>query len=136
MVLGRGRDANRGNFVVLRHANGYVSQYFHLSRFAKRLRSGQRVEQGQIIGAVGSTGLSSGPHLHYGLLKNNRFLNPLRLQLPSITPLPKAAIPSFRKYCELICAPFSRPEPEFSAAARGIKIQPLPVPAGRSRNPK
>jgi murein DD-endopeptidase MepM/ murein hydrolase activator NlpD len=126
VMIGRGRDSGRGNYLIIRHSNGFTSQYFHLSRFAQNLSSRQRVEQGQVVGYVGSTGLSTGPHLHYGLLKNGRFLNPLRLQSPNVAPLPKQAIDGFRKYCEQICLPLSQPQKLSPAKKIGIKVRPLP----------
>jgi hypothetical protein len=96
--------------VIIRHANGFASHYYHLQRFAAGLRPGQRVEQGQVIGTVGSTGLSTGPHLHYGLARNGRFLNPLRLQSPSVAPLPRESLAEFQDYCSRIFAPISRPQ--------------------------
>jgi murein DD-endopeptidase MepM/ murein hydrolase activator NlpD len=110
VVSGRGRDSDRGNYLIIRHGNGFTSQYFHLSRLAKNLSSKQRVEQGQVVGYVGSTGLSTGPHLHYGLLKNGRFLNPLKLRSPNVAPLPRQALDGFRKYCDRIFLPLSRHE--------------------------
>jgi murein DD-endopeptidase MepM/ murein hydrolase activator NlpD len=110
VVSGRGRDKGRGNYVIIRHANGYASHYYHLQRFASGLRRGLRVEQGQVIGTVGSTGLSTGPHLHYGLQHNGRFLNPLRLQSPSVAPLPRERLAEFQDYCSRIFAPISRPQ--------------------------
>jgi murein DD-endopeptidase MepM/ murein hydrolase activator NlpD len=110
VVTGRGRDSGRGNYVIIRHANGFASHYYHLQRFAAGLRPGQRVEQGQVIGTVGSTGLSTGPHLHYGLARNGRFLNPLRLQSPSVAPLPRESLAEFQDYCSRIFAPISRPQ--------------------------
>ncbi len=75
-----------GNTVRLRHANGYETMYGHLSRV--RVRPGQRVGQGDTIGAVGSTGLSTGPHLDYRMLRNGGFVNPLAIQLPPAEPVP------------------------------------------------
>ncbi|MCB9591910.1 MAG: M23 family metallopeptidase [Sandaracinaceae bacterium] len=69
------RGAN-GNLVSLRHENGYETHYAHLSRFASGLARDARVEQRQIIGYVGSTGRSTGPHLHFGLKRNGRFVDP------------------------------------------------------------
>ena len=126
VISGRGRDSGRGNYLIIRHGNGFTSQYFHLSRFAQNLRSRQRVEQGQVVGYVGSTGLSTGPHLHYGLLKNGRFLNPLKLQSPTVAPLPRQAIDGFRKYCDQICLPLSQPQKLTPAKTIGIKVRPLP----------
>ncbi|HEX4892782.1 MAG TPA: M23 family metallopeptidase [Hyphomicrobiaceae bacterium] len=68
-----------GNYVRIRHANGYQTAYSHLSRFASGVVEGTRVVQGQVIGFLGSTGLSTGPHLHYEVLVGNRFVDPLKL---------------------------------------------------------
>lgn len=136
VVNGRGRDGGRGNYVTIRHANGFVSCYYHLSRFAGGLRVGLRVEQGQVVGTVGSTGLSTGPHLHYALLKNGRYLNPLQLQSPSLVPLPKEKIVEFQKYCSLIFAPFS-PTPASPALSKipVMKGAP-PLPVSNFRDPR
>jgi murein DD-endopeptidase MepM/ murein hydrolase activator NlpD len=71
-----------GKWISIRHANGYETGYAHQTRFARGIRVGQRVRQGQVIGYVGSTGLSTGPHLHYEVLVNNRAVNPMRIRLP------------------------------------------------------
>jgi murein DD-endopeptidase MepM/ murein hydrolase activator NlpD len=134
LVTGRGREGGRGNYVTLRHANGYASNYYHLSRFASGLRAGQRVEQGQVIGTVGSTGLSTGPHLHYGLLKNGRFLNPLRLQSPSVAPLPPQMLAAFQAYCASVCAPFSGLQTGRAIQGLPVQARPLALPANRLRS--
>jgi len=69
-----------GNTVVIRHNNGYMTRYYHLSKFARGLKAGQYVQQKQVIGYVGTTGLSTGPHLHFGLTKNGQFVDPLKLK--------------------------------------------------------
>ena len=71
-----------GNYVRIRHANGYQTAYSHMTRIAPGVQDGVKVRQGQIIGYVGSTGLSSGPHLHYEVLINSRFVDPLSIQVP------------------------------------------------------
>jgi murein DD-endopeptidase MepM/ murein hydrolase activator NlpD len=76
------RKGQYGNYVRLRHANGYQTTYAHMSRIAEGVRPGGRVRQGQVIGYVGSTGLSSGPHLHYEVLINNSFVDPMRIEVP------------------------------------------------------
>ncbi len=97
IVLSKTYDKNNGNQVKLKHMNGYITYYNHLSRFAKGLKKGKRVVQKQVIGYVGTTGLSTGPHLDYRVKKNGRFLNPLRAKYPSGKPLKKAFLPQFRK---------------------------------------
>jgi murein DD-endopeptidase MepM/ murein hydrolase activator NlpD len=82
-------SASAGNMVTILHSNGLSSEYFHLSRFAAGMREGMKVKQKQMIGYVGSTGTSTGPHLHFGLLKNGAHVDPIKQQasLPVATPL-------------------------------------------------
>ena len=91
-------DNANGRMVRLRHASGYETYYLHLSAFAPGIRRGVRVAQGQTIGAVGSTGLATGPHLHYGLKKNGAWADPLRehRNMPPGDPVPAEAMEEFR----------------------------------------
>jgi len=83
-VIYAGWDNNGyGNYIKIRHPNNYVTAYGHLSRFAKGLENGQKVKQGEIIGYVGSTGLSTGPHLDFSLSKNGEKVDFLKLKLPA-----------------------------------------------------
>jgi murein DD-endopeptidase MepM/ murein hydrolase activator NlpD len=66
-----------GNFIIMSHDNGYQTLYAHLSAFS--VKQGDRVSQGKKIGEVGNTGLSTGPHLHFGVFKNGKWVNPLDL---------------------------------------------------------
>jgi murein DD-endopeptidase MepM/ murein hydrolase activator NlpD len=80
LVLRAGRAGGYGNLVELRHMNGITTRYGHLRGFARGIRRGLRVQQGQVIGYVGSTGLATGPHLHYefrlnGIAKDSRKVN-------------------------------------------------------------
>jgi len=77
-----GWESGYGKYVRLRHANGYETAYGHMSAFARGIQPGVRVRQGQIIGYVGSTGLSTGAHLHYEILVNGRLVDPMRIKLP------------------------------------------------------
>ncbi len=77
-----GRHGGYGNYVRIRHANGFATAYGHMSRFAAGVEPGVTVKQGQIIGHVGSTGYSTGPHLHFEVLVNNDFVNPMTIQVP------------------------------------------------------
>lgn len=82
-----GQQNGYGNFIVLRHGEKYTTGYGHLSGFASGLKPGNKVRQGEIIGFVGSTGWSTGPHLHYEFRINDIHQDPLTVTLPSATPL-------------------------------------------------
>jgi murein DD-endopeptidase MepM/ murein hydrolase activator NlpD len=86
-----------GNQVVLRHPNGYKTYYGHLSRYGRGIRKGARVTQKQVIGFVGSTGLSTGPHLDYRLAKDGIVRNPLKVSFPAGTPIRREEMENFRK---------------------------------------
>ena len=81
-IVSAGWEGGWGNMVRVRHDNGYTTHYGHLSAFAKGIRSGESVSQGQVIGYVGSTGWSTGPHLDYGMKLNGTPVNPLTLEQP------------------------------------------------------
>lgn len=100
----RGWQGGFGNLVRIRHANGYVSYYGHLSRFAKGLDVGDTVSQKQVVGYVGSTGLSTGPHLDFRLKKDGRFVNPSRLSSPAGPPIPPEDLETFRISCDRLLA--------------------------------
>ncbi len=91
-----------GNFVHLRHANGYKTSYAHMHRFAKGMRKGLKVRQGQVIGYVGSTGRSSGPHLHYEVLVNSQRVNPMKIDVPRGRKLKGRLLGAFRSERERI----------------------------------
>ena len=90
-----GRDAGYGNMIELRHANGIRTRYGHLSSFAKGLHAGERITQGETIGYVGSTGLSTGPHLHYEFLVNGRPTNPQRTNAGAGASVPQSLQSAF-----------------------------------------
>lgn len=99
VVVSATYDRANGRMVRVRHASGYEAYYLHLSRFGPGIRAGVRVAQGQRVGFVGSTGLSTGPHLHYGLTKNGTFVNPVaeHRKMPPGEPIPAAAMAAFRE---------------------------------------
>ncbi len=76
-----------GNYLKIKHNNAYTTTYMHLSRFAKDIQKGTHVRQGEVIGFVGSTGLSTGPHLDYRVYKNNQPVNPLKMEVPPAHPV-------------------------------------------------
>ncbi|PIX25247.1 MAG: peptidase M23 [Deltaproteobacteria bacterium CG_4_8_14_3_um_filter_45_9] len=96
-VTSCGWNSGFGNQVILRHRNGYMTCYGHLSSYGPGIRKGVRVRQKQIIGYVGSTGLSTGPHLDYRLVKNNQFRNPLKETFPTGLPIEKREMEIFRQ---------------------------------------
>ncbi len=99
-VVSAGWEGGWGNIVRLRHANGYTTHYGHLSAFGKGIKSGAQVSQGQVIGYVGSTGWSTGPHLDYGIKLNGAPINPLAMNLPKGNPLGTDKMPEFEKIKE------------------------------------
>jgi murein DD-endopeptidase MepM/ murein hydrolase activator NlpD len=86
-----------GKYVRIRHANGYQTAYGHMTAFARGLNVGSRVRQGQIIGFVGSTGLSTGAHVHFEILINDRFVNPMTVKLPRGRVLDGTSLAAFEK---------------------------------------
>ncbi len=82
VVEKEGWESGYGKYIRIRHNNGYETAYGHLSAYARGIEEGKRVRQGQVIGFMGSTGLSTGSHLHYEILVNGRFVDPMRIKLP------------------------------------------------------
>ena len=99
-----GRNGAYGKYIRIRHNGRYKTAYAHLSRYDKRTRTGKRVEQGQIIGYVGSTGRSTGPHLHYEVLAGKRQVNPLGVKLPTGTKLSGSELAAFKTKLQEVAA--------------------------------
>lgn len=93
----KGNTGGYGNTVMIRHTNGYKTLYGHLSSYAKNLYVGKRVQQGEIIGYVGSTGWSTGPHLHYTIYHHDTPIDPLSLNNVSGPPIPQEYTDEFNK---------------------------------------
>ncbi|MEE2903312.1 MAG: M23 family metallopeptidase [Myxococcota bacterium] len=102
VVRKAGRGGGYGNVVYLRHANGFETRYAHLKSFARGIRAGKRVSQKQVIGYVGSTGLATGPHLHFETLKHGRHVNPLRVVVPPAPPIPKERLAGYKQSIEAL----------------------------------
>ena len=100
-VVSAGWGGGGGNTVKIRHNSVYSTAYLHLSRFAKGLKAGQRVRQGEVIGYVGSTGTSTGPHLDFRVWKNGSPVNPLKLESPPAEPVRPENLPLVDS---LVCA--------------------------------
>jgi murein DD-endopeptidase MepM/ murein hydrolase activator NlpD len=92
-----GWEGGYGKYVKLKHNNGYETAYGHMSAFAKGMEPGKRVRQGQVIGFVGSTGQSTGAHVHYEILVNGRFVDPMRIKLPRGRSLDGQLLAGFEK---------------------------------------
>ena len=92
-----GRRNGCGNEIVIKHSNDYSTRYCHLSKFKSGIKKGTKVIQGETIGFVGSTGLATGPHLHYEFKIGNKHVDPVKLQLPSAEPISQNLRPDFNK---------------------------------------
>lgn len=97
VIRSAGWDRGGGKTVKVRHPNGYLTAYLHLSRFADGVRSGVRVGQGEVIGYVGSTGLSTAPHLDYRMQKSGRWINPQAFKSEPAPPIPVDRLPEFER---------------------------------------
>jgi murein DD-endopeptidase MepM/ murein hydrolase activator NlpD len=95
-------DSGYGRRVELQHTNGYVTAYSHMSSFAKGVTPGKRVQQGQVIGYVGNSGLSTGPHLHYEVIINGSFVDPLKIRLPQGRELEGRGLAEFKRQREQV----------------------------------
>lgn len=124
VVASAGRNGGYGLWVQLRHRNGYVTSYAHLSRIASGVRRGAKVRQGQVIGYVGSTGLSTGPHLDYRFMKDGRYVDPLSTDLPTAEPLAPEDLAAFEPVRERLAARLAAVDGSF-ALPDGV------VPLGR-----
>jgi murein DD-endopeptidase MepM/ murein hydrolase activator NlpD len=103
-IVLRGKKGGYGNTVVIQHGSSYSTLYAHLNNFARGKTVGSRVQQGEIIGYVGSTGLATGPHLHYEFRVNGVHRNPLTVKLPDAAPLPKKFREDFKLATENLIA--------------------------------
>jgi len=103
-IVLRGKKGGYGKTVVIQHGSRYSTLYAHLNGYARGLKNGSRVQQGQIVGYIGSTGLATGPHLHYEFLVNGVHRNPLKVKLPDAAPLPKKYREDFKLATENLLA--------------------------------
>jgi murein DD-endopeptidase MepM/ murein hydrolase activator NlpD len=101
-VIKAGWESGYGRRVEVQHANGYVTTYNHMSGFGKGVGPGSRVQQGQVVGYLGSTGLSTGPHLHYEVMINGHFVDPMKIRLPRGRELEGRGLAEFRRQREQI----------------------------------
>lgn len=95
-------SGGNGNYVKIRHNSTYQTQYLHMSKFARGVRPGTYVKQGDVIGYVGSTGLATGPHVCFRFWKNGKQIDFLTAEFPNSTPMPKSELPAYFKYRDSI----------------------------------
>jgi murein DD-endopeptidase MepM/ murein hydrolase activator NlpD len=119
----KGERGGYGNAVVLSHGDNVATLYGHMSRFAKSIRVGSHVQQGEVIGYVGMSGLATGPHLHYEYLMNGVHKNPQTVRLPGAEPLQADSLISFRAVSAPLLASLSSPG---AAEARAASSAPAP----------
>jgi murein DD-endopeptidase MepM/ murein hydrolase activator NlpD len=131
-----GDSGPSGNLVTIRHADGISTGYAHLSRFAPRLAAGQSVETRQLVGYVGSTGRSTGPHLHFSAKRNGIFIDPLSLKLDGDRVLPRNERTEFDeerapldKILDTIPLPAAPVDSAPRAATEGEDLEPADEPA-------
>ena len=114
-IVSAGWSGGYGRLVVIGHAEGYETRYGHLSGFGKGIRNGAPVKQGQVVGYVGTTGLSTGSHLHYEVRKFGSAVNPLKLNPPRRSPVKQAYLPQFaqvRDSLKTVMAGLQRGQPQ------------------------
>ena len=103
-VISKGWSGGGGNTVKIRHNSMYTTAYLHLSKYAAGLKSGDRVRQGEVIGYVGSTGVSTGPHLDFRVWKNGSPINPLKMESPSAEPIKEEYKSALDSACRVLSA--------------------------------
>jgi murein DD-endopeptidase MepM/ murein hydrolase activator NlpD len=103
-IVHRGKKGGYGKTIIIKHGTKYSTLYAHLSNYRKGLKQGSRVKQGQVIGYIGSSGLATGPHLHYEFRVNGEHRDPLRVKLPGAEPLDKKYREDFRAKAESLVA--------------------------------
>ncbi|MFO7638715.1 MAG: peptidoglycan DD-metalloendopeptidase family protein [bacterium] len=110
-VIRAGWYGGYGNCVDISHPGGYLTRYGHLSRFGRGVRTGTTVSQGQVVGYVGSTGISTGPHLHFELHRNGAAMNPLRFDPPRVEPVAPGHLADFAEGRDRLYAAFPALKP-------------------------
>jgi murein DD-endopeptidase MepM/ murein hydrolase activator NlpD len=113
-----GWESGYGKYIRIKHNNGYETAYGHMTAFARGMEPGTKVRQGQVIGYVGSTGLSTGAHVHYEILVNGRFVDPMRIKLPRGRVLEGTMLTSFEQERDRIEGMMSQPNSRPAAIAK------------------
>jgi len=97
MIVEAAWKGSFGRYIKIRHNGTFSTAYAHMTRFASHIRRGVQVAQGEVIGFVGSTGRSTGAHLHYEVMVNNRQVNPMTVQLPTGKPIDPQHLETFKQ---------------------------------------
>ena len=126
-----GWEGGYGKYIRIKHPNGYETAYGHMTAYAKGMEPGRRVRQGQVIGFVGSTGLSTGAHVHYEILVNGRFVDPMRIKLPRGRSLDGPLLASFEGERDRIDATMSNRPGGARPPAQAAKGQKTALAADR-----
>ena len=103
-IIHRGKKGGYGNAIIIQHGSKYSTLYAHMSKYRGGLKKGSRVRQGQVIGYIGSSGLATGPHLHYELRVNGVHRDPLRVKLPGAKPLDNKYMTDFKSKADNLIA--------------------------------
>lgn len=116
-----GWEAGYGKYIRIRHANGYETAYGHMTAFARGIHPGVRVGQGQVIGFVGSTGLSTGAHVHYEIMVNGRFVDPMRIRLPRGRVLDGPVLADFDQERQRLDTMMTRPAARMASSGESVR---------------
>jgi len=116
-----GWESGYGKYIRIRHTNGYETAYGHMSAYARGIEEGKRVRQGQVIGFVGSTGLSTGSHVHYEILVNGRFVDPMRIKLPRGRVLEGGMLANFEQERERLDSIMARKPARVASSAPAVR---------------
>jgi murein DD-endopeptidase MepM/ murein hydrolase activator NlpD len=123
-VIHAGRKGGYGRTVILQHGQKYTTLYAHLHRYAKGIKAGKRVEQGQIIGYVGSSGLATGPHLHYEFRTNGVHVNPLTVKIKQSDPIDQRFKADFHTHAQTMLAQLAPTDDGTRYASASTELTP------------
>jgi murein DD-endopeptidase MepM/ murein hydrolase activator NlpD len=121
-IIKAGWDSGYGRRVEIQHANGYVTTYNHMSGFGRGIVEGVRVTQGQVVGFLGQTGLATGPHLHYEVIINGNFVDPMAIKLARTREFDGKMLGLFKKERERIDGLMTQAPGAQAAAAPPAKV--------------
>jgi murein DD-endopeptidase MepM/ murein hydrolase activator NlpD len=126
-IVFRGRKGGAGNCVILKHDNGYRTVYMHLSKFRRGQSVGKRVQQKTVIGYVGATGLATGPHLHFGVKINGKYVDPQKIKMKPGPPVPKSQMAQFESDTSQLVAQLQEIRVKQSAPGTGDRAPAAPL---------